>query len=1170
MADYDLEAKITADASGYEAGVKKAEKASKKLSTSVSKVIQGLGKNGLVGALGAVGLASQGLTSTLGAVVKIARKVSATINECTEAYKGQVIAEKALNTAIQNNPFITGASSKALLQFVSDMQKVSNYGDDELIPMMTNLISLGRTETETMQIMSVAMDMSAGMGISLDTAITQLNATLNGNIGRLGQQNAELKDLTEEELRNGKAIEILGEKFKGLSSATADTSKQLQNIKGDFKEALGQFTLPSSDIWNKFWLGFYEKGIEIINKLDAYMDAEILGKKLSKALEEQVKKIKNEGEKGSYLRGALDLVTDSELQYLNDYLSGLRKANKDQQKILEFVRKEQEARKFVAEEEARFAKLKADRLKQEEEEKRLAEEKAKKEKELAELREKQLQIQKEWEDKLFAIRIENLERQRDLELDNAELTEEQKIAISEFYGEQILAMKIKQIEKERDEALKGENVTEEAREKIRLYYESKITQIKQDEEKKRYKAKKEELKEEEKAEKATFTIIIKNVYQTTKKISNAFESVSTAIKKIFSGIGGIVKNTFNTTKDVFSKLFAFNMSDSLEALLTFEDAILTFFVETLPKLPSFMESAFNSIAVLIDTLFSTIDFRKLKDILETITKTFVNLAPQIVSGITSIVKGIAKAISSVFAEDSNSIINALGHMFFTVVEAVPEMITNALGTMGNVTKIITDYITTNSMRIGTDVNAIVSSIVQSIADFISNGGWQSLLNAIYTLFNAITNAIINNAQDVVNAIIEGLPDLFDTITNAFRNLGALVGKLLRPLIQLLFALTEALIEFALSDEFIDTLVDLIVEVIEIVITEVIPLTLKLIPKLITAILKFVLKELPKMVFNIVKGLINAFVKTNWIKAVKDMFTGFIEGFKDFFGIHSPSTLFASFGEYMIQGLWEGISGLGDWLNERMSTLFNGMFDGIQNSFSGVGSWASGVWQNITSAFSNVGSWFSSTFSTAYRNMSNAFTNVRSWAGGVWSNIQNGFGNVGSWFSSTFSTAWTNIQNAFRNAGSWFSTLFNGIKNTISNIFTSLANILKTPINAIIRMLNTIIGAFNKLSIDIPDWVPVVGGKSFGVNIPKINELAIGTNSAQRGLTLVGEAGPELVNFRGGEQVLNNRNTNKALAEMGKASNTFNVTFNNLQDTTAFNMMQQLKAYNRQLAINGIV
>ena len=81
--------------------------------------------------------------------------------------------------------------------------------------------------------------------------------------------------------------------------------------------------------------------------------------------------------------------------------------------------------------------------------------------------------------------------------------------------------------------------------------------------------------------------------------------------------------------------------------------------------------------------------------------------------------------------------------------------------------------------------------------------------------------------------------------------------------------------------------------------------------------------------------------------------------------------------------------------------------------------------------------------------------------------------------------------------------------------------------------------------------------------------ADGTNNAPAGLAVVGEAGPELVRFRGGEQVLNAKNTQKVLSGAG-TSNSFNVTFNNLQDTTAFALMQQLKQYNRQMAINGII
>jgi phage-related tail protein len=82
--------------------------------------------------------------------------------------------------------------------------------------------------------------------------------------------------------------------------------------------------------------------------------------------------------------------------------------------------------------------------------------------------------------------------------------------------------------------------------------------------------------------------------------------------------------------------------------------------------------------------------------------------------------------------------------------------------------------------------------------------------------------------------------------------------------------------------------------------------------------------------------------------------------------------------------------------------------------------------------------------------------------------------------------------------------------------------------------------------------------------------AIGTNNALSGLHLVGEAGPELVRFRGGEQVLNASNTQKALEGMGGTTINQNVTFNNLQDTTAYAMMNQFKQYNRQMAINGVI
>lgn len=81
--------------------------------------------------------------------------------------------------------------------------------------------------------------------------------------------------------------------------------------------------------------------------------------------------------------------------------------------------------------------------------------------------------------------------------------------------------------------------------------------------------------------------------------------------------------------------------------------------------------------------------------------------------------------------------------------------------------------------------------------------------------------------------------------------------------------------------------------------------------------------------------------------------------------------------------------------------------------------------------------------------------------------------------------------------------------------------------------------------------------------------ATGTDNATAGLHLVGEAGPELVRFRGGEQVYNASETAKML-NGGNSGNNFNVSFYNMQDTTAYTMLQQLKQYNREMAINGIL
>ena len=981
MADYNISANITANTKGYEAGIKKAQESTKKFSTSLSKVIQGLGKNGLVGAMGSIGLASAGLSATLGAVVKIAKQVSQTIGECTEAYKQQLIAERQLETAISNNPLVTGSAKKRLTEFASEMQKVSNYGDEQLIPMMANLVSLGRTEEETMKIMAVAMDMSASGSMSLDTAITQLNATLNGNIGRLGQQNAELKGLTEEELKSGKAIDILGEKFKGLSQATLDTSKQLKNIKGDFKEAIGEFTLPTSDMWNKFWIGFYEKGIEIIDKFDAYLDKSIIGKEIAKQIEEGYKKA---DVPAWYLQDVIHAEEEKNLEIMVAYLEGLKKRSEAQQEILDYTKQELKARENTRISEERLAKIEEAEIKaraeQEEEENKIVKLKEEYLKKIAEQERKWENIKSvtgeevkneekltfyqdtlvnlmteangqittenqlykdlmgiikslyteekkdiadigEWEDKLLAQQIERLETMKEMELQQGNGNSYE---IETRYAKLILDLKMQQMEKEKELALakvEGTENAEEARIKIIRYYEEQERILRVSSSLKTN----NQIKEESR--------------KTWKEIA---KDISSEMSGVMKKISTLLKNTFGKFKSIFSKLFDFNTDDALVNLLKFEDKVLTFFVETIPKLPAFFESALQSVSVLLQNLLTGGNINTIGNIINAFMKSIARYAPQIVQSLGKIIGTILDQID--FGEIVDWLLNGL-------ISILPDV-------MKAITKVIKKLVAMLPKILPTLIKAMVSIVVE-------------LVKALPSILTSVLPDLLRAVLEMVKALLQHLPEIIKVFIEAIP--------------QIVRAVIEGLIDF-ISNLSAKDLVDIVVGII----------------KMTADIALTIIKNIGKLVAELIPALIQLIWEL--IKAIPDIIVGILEG------------------------AWEGLQ----WVGEQV-------WSGVKSAGKAIASGAEAVWDGIKSAFGKLKFW------------------------------------------------------------------------------------------------------------------------------------ASGTDNAPKGLAVVGEAGPELVRFNGGEQVLNTRNTQKALANIGSNSgNQFNVTFNNTIDTTAYALMQQLKQYNRQMAINGVI
>ena len=102
-------------------------------------------------------------------------------------------------------------------------------------------------------------------------------------------------------------------------------------------------------------------------------------------------------------------------------------------------------------------------------------------------------------------------------------------------------------------------------------------------------------------------------------------------------------------------------------------------------------------------------------------------------------------------------------------------------------------------------------------------------------------------------------------------------------------------------------------------------------------------------------------------------------------------------------------------------------------------------------------------------------------------------------------------------GNWRQA-WEGVKSIFKGIFDTFAAICKAPINAVIGIINGAISALNKINVTIPDWVPGLGGKSFGINIPTIPQLYKGTDNWKGGMAMIHDRGGEIVDLPQGSRV----------------------------------------------------
>lgn len=143
-------------------------------------------------------------------------------------------------------------------------------------------------------------------------------------------------------------------------------------------------------------------------------------------------------------------------------------------------------------------------------------------------------------------------------------------------------------------------------------------------------------------------------------------------------------------------------------------------------------------------------------------------------------------------------------------------------------------------------------------------------------------------------------------------------------------------------------------------------------------------------------------------------------------------------------------------------------------------------------------------------------------------------------------------------GDW-KRAWNGVIEILTGLFGGIKTLLKAPINAVIGMINGIIGGFNKLRS--------IAGKSQVSKIPLLASGGVVTS----GSAIVGDAGPELLTMMGGRaivQPLTNSNTTNNTNMGGVTINVYGAAGQNVRELADIIMDEMQAATDRKAAVFG--
>ena len=402
-------------------------------------------------------------------------------------------------------------------------------------------------------------------------------------------------------------------------------------------------------------------------------------------------------------------------------------------------------------------------------------------------------------------------------------------------------------------------------------------------------------------------------------IAPVLESVAAALPQAVGALTSQLMRLLPTLLETASQLFAEILSAlvqmlpalipaAVQAVITITSALIDNLPQIIAAAMLIVQSLITGIADALPTLIPAA-----VQAIVTIIQGLIESLPLLLDAALQLISGLAQGLIAALPVLIEALPQIIAAVTTFIISAIPQIVDAGIQLFTALIGALPDIITAIVEVIPQIIDGIVTAIVESVPLLVQAGIdlLTALIGALPDIITAIVEAIPQIIDGIITAIVESVPLLvqagIDLLIALVQNLPAIINGIVAAIPKIIDSIITAVIDAVplLIQAGIELFVALIANLPQIIVEIV-----KAIPQIIIGIVDAIgslVYMLADAGLNLIKGLWNGIKDAAaWIwDKVKGWCSDLLGKIKGFFGIHSPSTVFADIGDNMAAGMGVG-------------------------------------------------------------------------------------------------------------------------------------------------------------------------------------------------------------------------------------------------------------------------